>query len=198
MLLDSGAEGVYCNVKFVKKNSLPLQALPNPIYPRNVDGTINAQGAIRHATILRLGMGTHHIETMEFHVTDTGDHDILLGTNWLQKHNPSIDWSKNTITMDRCPTECFQHIPKPPLLAQLLPICEWEPQIDDDFDMDAEIETTSLVRKHLENYFRTPVLARTTVSTTLAKAVQVTRTDIPPEFQKYHKVFSDEEAQRLP
>ena len=100
--------------------------------------------------------------------------------------------------MDRCPTECFQNIPQTPLLAQLLPICEWEPQIDDDFGMDAEVETTSLVREHLENYFRTPILARTTVSTTLAKAIQTTRTDIPSEFQKYHKVFSDEEAQRLP
>ncbi len=198
VLLDSGAEGVYCNIKFVKKNSLPLQALPTPIYPRNVDGTINAQGAIRHATMLCLGMGTHHMESMEFHVTDTGDHNILLGTNWLQKHNPSIDWSKNIITMNRCPTECFQTSPKPPLLAQLLPLCDWEPQIDDTFGIDAEVETTPLIQQHLENYFCALLLARTTVSTNLAKAAQATQEDIPSEFQKYHKVFSDEEAQCLP
>src|SRR5258707_13674446 len=63
--------------------------------------------------------------------------------------------------------------------------------------MDAEVDSTSLVRKHLEDYFRAPTLARTTVSTSLAKGVQTTRTDIPSEFQKYHKVVSDEEAQRL-
>jgi len=42
------------------------------------------------------------------------------------------------------------------------------------------------------------VVARTTVSTTLAKAEQPKNVEIPPEFRRYDKVFSDEEAQRLP
>src|SRR5882672_9563944 len=197
-LLDSGAEGVYCNVKFVKQNSLPLKTLQTPILPRNVDGSINTQGMIRHATLLRMGLGTHHAETTEFCVTDIGEHDILLGTDWLQTHNPSIDWTKNVISMNRCPTECFQNTPSSPILAHLLPICEWEPQLDDTFDVNATVETTPLVAKHLHDYFQTAQIARTTVSTTLAKATQIMHTDVPSEFQKYHKVFSDEEAQRLP
>ena len=36
------------------------------------------------------------------------------------------------------------------------------------------------------------------VSTNLAKAEQPRTTEIPPEFRQYSKVFSDEEAQRLP
>jgi hypothetical protein len=51
-LLDSGAEGVYINAAYVKKHQLPLQDLKMPIYPRNVDGTPNRNGAIRHAAIL--------------------------------------------------------------------------------------------------------------------------------------------------
>jgi len=43
-----------------------------------------------------------------------------------------------------------------------------------------------------------PVVGRTTVSTTLAKAEQPKNVEIPPEFRRYDKVFSDEEAQRLP
>jgi len=43
-----------------------------------------------------------------------------------------------------------------------------------------------------------PVVARTTVSTTLAKAEQPKNVEIPPEFCQYGKVFSDEEAQQLP
>jgi hypothetical protein len=44
-----------------------------------------------------------------------------------------------------------------------------------------------------------PVVARTTVSTTLAKETAKPTADaIPLEFHKYKKVFSDEEAQRLP
>jgi len=36
------------------------------------------------------------------------------------------------------------------------------------------------------------------VSTALAKGEKCKTTDIPPEFRKYVKVFSDEEAQQLP
>jgi len=43
-----------------------------------------------------------------------------------------------------------------------------------------------------------PVVAQTTVSTMLAKAEQPKNVEIPPEFHQYGKVFSDEEAQRLP
>jgi len=42
------------------------------------------------------------------------------------------------------------------------------------------------------------MVARTTVSTSLAKKEQVKSKEIPLEFRKYVKVFSDEEAQRLP
>jgi len=44
----------------------------------------------------------------------------------------------------------------------------------------------------------TPMVARTMTSTQLAQKKQVTLEEIPPEFRKYVKVFSDEEAQRLP
>jgi len=50
---------------------------------------------------------------------------------------------------------------------------------------------------HALNYLE-PVVGRTTVSTTLAKVEQPKNVEIPPEFRRYDKVFSDEEAQRLP
>jgi hypothetical protein len=44
-----------------------------------------------------------------------------------------------------------------------------------------------------------PVVARTTVSTTLAKeTTKLTVEPVPLAFCKYKKVFSDEEAQQLP
>jgi len=50
---------------------------------------------------------------------------------------------------------------------------------------------------HKACYFE-PIIRKTTVSTTLAKGEERKTTDIPPEFRKYVKVFSDKEAQRLP
>jgi len=43
---------------FVKTHGFPLQSLSDPIFPQNVDGTINTQGAIHHATTLHIEMGT--------------------------------------------------------------------------------------------------------------------------------------------
>ena len=43
-----------------------------------------------------------------------------------------------------------------------------------------------------------PEIARTTVSTTLAMRKQTLPSEILPEFAQYHKIFSDEQAQRLP
>jgi len=45
------------------------------------------------------------------------------------------------------------------------------------------------------NHQVNPMVARTTVSTSLAKKEQVKSEEIPLEFRKYAKVFSDEEAQ---
>jgi hypothetical protein len=51
---------------------------------------------------------------------------------------------------------------------------------------------------HLQMYPQ-PVVARTTVSMTLAKETTKPMVEaIPPAFRKYKKVFSDAEAQRLP
>jgi hypothetical protein len=79
----------------------------------------------------------------------------------------------------------------------LLPTCEWETQIDDDTDIAINsIDVTQHVMTHMERQM--PEIARTTVSTTLAIRKQTLPSEIPPEFAQYHRVFSDEQAQRLP
>ena len=99
-ILDSGAEGIYCNSKFVKKCNIPTYPLISPLYPQNANGTFNKQGLIRYATILRMEMGKHHTEYMEMAITDIGNHDIILGTDWLKAHNPSINWTGHKLLFD--------------------------------------------------------------------------------------------------
>lgn len=31
---------------------------------------------------------------------------IFLGHDWLEKHNPTIDWQKGIVTFNRCPLQC--------------------------------------------------------------------------------------------
>src|SRR5579863_3971579 len=52
VLLDSGAKGNYTNTKFIEKHKIPVYDIEHPVYPRNIDGMLNQQGAIRHAAIL--------------------------------------------------------------------------------------------------------------------------------------------------
>src|ERR1700741_1170654 len=122
-LLDSGAEGLFCNIAFTTKHQIPLQTLPAPIYPRNVDGTINAQGAIRQTALLQVQMGTRHAEELQVFVTNTGTHDMLLGTDWLKKHNPNIDWNKNLLNLNCCPSQYYtdQNSSPSATIATLLP-----------------------------------------------------------------------------
>src|SRR5579863_7883413 len=97
VLLDSRAEGNYANTKFIKKHKIPTYNIDHLVYPHNVDGTLNQQGAIRHTAILQMEMADQHQETLEIAITNTGKHDILLGTDWLKAHNPSIDWQTSNI-----------------------------------------------------------------------------------------------------
>jgi hypothetical protein len=59
-ILDSGAEGIYCNKSFIDKHKIPTYALENPVYAQNVDGMLNKHGIIRHAAILQMEIGTKH------------------------------------------------------------------------------------------------------------------------------------------
>jgi len=70
-------------------------------------------------------------------------------------------------------------------------------QIDDDMDISINsIDVLQHVLAHMEQQM--PEIARTTVSSTLAMRKQTLPSEIPPEFARYHKVFSDEQAQCLP
>ena len=56
-ILDSGAEGIYCHNDFIAKHKICTHPLERPLRARNVDGTLNKQGIIRHAAIVRVEMG---------------------------------------------------------------------------------------------------------------------------------------------
>jgi hypothetical protein len=130
-------------------------------------------------------MGDDHKERIMFLVTDTGNHDILLETDWLKAHNLNIDWAKNLIHMDRCPPLCKPHHTPGPTIAYLLPTCKWEVQIDNDTDVAINsIDMSHHVMAYMEQQM--PEIARTMVSTTLAIRKQMLPLEIPPEFPRYH------------
>jgi len=123
---------------------------------------MNKNRVMRHAAILRMGMRVDqdHWETVEAAITNIGDIEIILGTDWLRAHNPSIDWGAKTITFDRCPPHCHPSAveeqdrrDRNPALRQLLPYDEWETQDDDTLDITSEgLDVTQHIRTHLEHF----------------------------------------------
>ena len=144
-----------------------------------------------------MGMGIRHWENIEVAITNTGRHEILLGTDWLKAHNPNIDWGTNKLRFDHCPPQCHPIESQNPTIMQMLPVDEWETQNDDYLDYTTHsIDASQCIMAYKERYFE-PIIQKTTVSTMIAKAERKETKTIPIEFQKYKKVFSDDEAQRL-
>ena len=69
---------------------------------------MNEGGPIHHVVNLRLQIDDHD-EVFPFAVTKTGKSDIIIGFEWLRKHNPMIDWQSGSISFDRCPPTCSYH-----------------------------------------------------------------------------------------
>src|SRR3954469_14239617 len=47
-----------------------------------------------------------HVELISFGVTQLGKDKGFLGYDWLNTHNPTIDWKKQTLEFSQCPDMC--------------------------------------------------------------------------------------------
>lgn len=104
-LLDSGATGLFIDAEFVRKNGWATRELSQAIPVFNVDGTPNEAGSI-HSVIDLILRYDSHAERAVFAVTSLGKQDIILGYTWLRNHNPEVDWTTQTVRLNRCPRAC--------------------------------------------------------------------------------------------
>lgn len=108
--LDSGAEGIIVDQDFSTKHKLMLRTLVNLLPIKNVDGTLNKRGSVKFTTIQKIWIKTfkdnYHEKLSELYVTTLGDHNIILGIDWLHAHNPEVDWAFPQIVFTRCPKTC--------------------------------------------------------------------------------------------
>ena len=100
-------------------------------------------------------MGKEHKETTEMAMTNIGQHDILLGTDWFRAHNPQIDWAKNKLCLDCCPTSCYPNYPDETSdLAHLLPTEDLEAHYDDLLESKYQgIDPTQCIIAYLQGEY---------------------------------------------
>jgi hypothetical protein len=80
------------------------------------DGSLSVHGSITHeCELVNMKVGIHQ-EDIKFGLTKVrtsveDGFDLVLGTDWMRKHNPDIDWVEMKIKHwrgDECPHHCFQ------------------------------------------------------------------------------------------
>ena len=97
-LLDSSANIIFIDRKWVEEKGLPKRPLCHPISVYNMDGTKNSAEQITHCmdiTIIYQG----HKEQITTEITDLGQNQMILGYMWLKCHNPEIDWEAGMVKM---------------------------------------------------------------------------------------------------
>jgi len=104
-LLDSGATGLVISSEFARKQGFKLKKLERPIYVRNVDGSLNKEGPIKHIVEVNIYYQGHR-ERTEIDMIRVQKWQVILGMPWLACHNPEINWRIGEVKMTRCPEEC--------------------------------------------------------------------------------------------
>jgi hypothetical protein len=95
-LINSSATGRFINESLVEERGMEREPLPIPVPVYNPNGMLNKGGLITHVVRLRLTV-QDHTEVFPLAITDTGKSDVIIGYNWLQKHNPEINWEKGEL-----------------------------------------------------------------------------------------------------
>src|SRR6266446_6000901 len=96
-LLDSGSSHSFVNEVFAMNNRLKFSYLPNPIPLKMFDGSTpsNVSKKVRMPITFSTGE-THHLELFVTSLDE--NYSLILGYDWLARHNLSIDWMETKIT----------------------------------------------------------------------------------------------------
>src|SRR6202045_1183940 len=104
-LVDSGCTNCFMDLEWAKRVGLEPSPLLNPIMMYNVDGSQNREGKIRFGIELLVKVGDHR-ERVHFLLGKIQSHKVILGHDWLKRHNPDIDWKKAELSLTHCPPQC--------------------------------------------------------------------------------------------
>src|SRR5258705_10161898 len=175
-LLNSGHSHSFVNEAFSTNNRLKFSYLPNPIPIKMFDGSTpsNVSKKVRMPITFSTGE-THHLE---FFVTNLDkNYSLVLGYDWLARHNPNIDWTETKITFRE---------PKNPKkeLASSGKI---------DIRMVSTITMTKLCKDPGTSTF---VISMADLNPSQAAATEILDS-IPAEYHEFHDIFSGEKTGTL-
>ncbi len=97
-LVDSGCTSSAINRSFIEEHNIPTHAMATPIPIYNADRTKNSGGAITKYAEIHLTIGDH-AEQIDLAIMELSGRQIFLGHDWLNQHNPIINWKTGRINV---------------------------------------------------------------------------------------------------
>ena len=188
-LINSGASTTFISQALVDKLNLRMYCLDREVSLLNIDGTPNTAGTITHYTYQTLCIPNKygHKSNIVMAITDIDDQDLILGIDWLQQHNPTIDWAKGTFTLTCCGLRRYPLTVKRTFPPDEIRICTEYKDIHQMYQRDP-------LYRILTGFSKSQQLAEQARDKTIKTFYEM----VPQEYHKYKKVFSKEESNRLP
>jgi hypothetical protein len=182
-LLDCGATENFIHVEYARRMKLPVKTLERPRKIINVDGTPNTEGDITHYTDLSVQHGATRV-LLRFFLTNIGERDFIFGYPWFAAVQPNIDWARGWIATEQLPvilrTEDAAKI-------RFIPRQINVPRQP----MDRPIHVAFIT-------FPQRTSKQTWASQLAEKHATKEKLQLPKEYERHAKVFSEREAQRFP
>jgi len=97
--------GLFMGTTYAREKGFKMEKLKNPLLVRNVDGMVNAGGAITHQVECNMFF-KEHVERVRIDICNLEKTEVILGIPWLAVHNPEIDWEKGEVKITCCPPIC--------------------------------------------------------------------------------------------
>jgi hypothetical protein len=103
--IDSGVMVNGISPEAAAKNGFMVRKKKESYALNQVDGEAhghNGEWATQETVELTMRMVRGHEEKIVFDLVPIAEYQVILGATWLRKHNPQIDWLRETIVFDQC------------------------------------------------------------------------------------------------
>jgi len=89
-LLDSSTTRLFMDNQFAKRKGFKLEKLKNLLLVRNMDGTINVEGAIMHQVECNIFF-KRHMKRVRMDICNLGKTEVILSIPWLACYRGTVN-----------------------------------------------------------------------------------------------------------
>jgi hypothetical protein len=202
-LVDSGAQKSFIDEAFLNKHHIPTTPLSYPVQLNMADGNPSQSGPVVSEARVQLTIAERHHESLALKVTRLINHPVILGIDWLQKHNPAINWKQHVVSFrdDFCNKHCVEQCPVRPSLDLSYLSCLSRPELTSDELPEPTADDYYLCQIFLANLsMQSKSLSVSPVNSHVSLLLQQmeTKPTLPEMYSAFESVFEDREPGILP